>query len=63
MSTLRFHALKEVFNQTPVNIKEKWRSDVLKFLEQNVFNETTMRQYLTKDAFESVMDAIKKDLK
>ncbi|MEY8848289.1 glutamine synthetase III [Psychroserpens sp. XS_ASV72] len=57
MSTLRFHALKETFNHKPVVIDTNKRRSEL--FATNVFNEETMRQYLTKEAFESVMDAIK----
>lgn len=61
MSTLRFHALKEVFNHKPVNIVENARrSDIF---GANVFDESTMRQYLTKEAFESVVNAISKGSK
>ncbi|MCD2260400.1 glutamine synthetase III family protein [Psychroserpens luteolus] len=56
MSTLRFHALKEVFNHRPIHIEENTRRSEI--FGANVFNESTMRQYLTKEAFESVMDAI-----
>ena len=56
MSTLRFHALKEVFNHQPIQIKEEVRRSEI--FGSNVFNVSTMRQYLTREAFESVMDAI-----
>ncbi|MGB1308664.1 MAG: glutamine synthetase III, partial [Oceanihabitans sp.] len=56
MSTLRFHAVKETFNRMPVHIEEKERRSAI--FGDNVFNEDTMRQYLTKEAFKSVMDAI-----
>ena len=56
MSTLRFHAIKESFTRKPVHIEEKERRSVI--FGSNVFNEDTMRQYLTKEAFNSVMDAI-----
>ncbi|HAV55207.1 MAG TPA: glutamine synthetase type III, partial [Aequorivita sp.] len=56
MSTLRFHAIKETFNRVPVPVTEPdRRSDIF---GKNVFNEAAMRQYLTKDSFKSVMDAI-----
>lgn len=56
MATLRFHAVKETYNRKPVVIEEySRRSDIF---GQNVFNEDTMRQYLTKEAFGSVMDAV-----
>ncbi|MFD2824169.1 glutamine synthetase III [Lacinutrix iliipiscaria] len=56
MPTLRFHAVKETFNRKPVHIEENERRSAI--FGQNVFNEDTMRQYLTKEAFKSVMDAI-----
>lgn len=56
MSTLRFHALKETLNRNEVKVTEPERRSVI-FGEQ-VFNRTAMLQYLTKDAFKSVMDAI-----
>ncbi|HZJ37438.1 MAG TPA: glutamine synthetase III [Gillisia sp.] len=55
MSTLRFQALKETFNRKPVVINETLRRSEL--FGKNVFNETIMRQFLTKEAFKSVMDA------
>jgi len=61
MSTLRFHALKETLNRKPVKIEEtENRSSIF---GANVFNETTMRQSLTKDAYKGVMDAIEKGTK
>ena len=56
MSTLRFHAIKETYNRKPVQIEEKERRSAI--FGANVFNEDTMRQYLTKEAFQSVMNAI-----
>ena len=61
MSTLRFHALKEVFNHKPVSIEENVRRSEI--FGANVFNESTMRQYLTKSAFDSVMNAVSKGSK
>lgn len=61
MSTLRFFAIKESLKRKPIIIKSKERHSVL--FGENVFNENTMRQYLTKDAFKGVMDAIKKGKK
>ena len=61
MSTLRFHALKEVFNHKPVKIEENVRRSEI--FGANVFNESTMRQYLTNEAFESVMNAVSKGSK
>ncbi|MCB0382125.1 MAG: glutamine synthetase III [Psychroserpens sp.] len=56
MSKLRFHALKEVFKHKPIHIEENIRRSEI--FGANVFNETIMRQYLTKEAYESVMSAV-----
>ncbi|MCL6294544.1 glutamine synthetase III [Jejuia spongiicola] len=56
MSTLRFHAIKKSLASEPIAVKEKERRSDL--FGKNVFNENTMRQYLTKDAFVGVMNAI-----
>jgi glutamine synthetase len=56
MSTLRFHAIKESLTYKEVIVEEKERRSDL--FGKNVFNENTMRQYLTKDAFVGVMNAI-----
>ncbi|OUR96047.1 glutamine synthetase type III [Flavobacteriales bacterium 33_180_T64] len=61
MSTLRFHALKEVFKHKPLQVEENVRRSEI--FGANVFNESSMRQYLTKDAFDNVMDAISKGSK
>lgn len=61
MSTLRFKALetlsfKNFRTENAVAVPGKL-SDLFC---QNVFSEETMREYLTKEAFNSIMDAIKK---
>ena len=56
MSTLRFHAIKESLTRKPIHIEENERRSAIFGL--NVFNEDTMRQFLTKEAFLSVMDAV-----
>ena len=61
MSTLRFQALKETLNRKPVKIKETNRRSEL--FGNNVFSETVMRQFLTKEALQSVIDANKTGLK
>ncbi len=61
MATLRFHAIKETFNRKPFPIKEDIRRSEL--FGKNVFNETAMRQYLTKESYKSVMSAIEKGTK
>ncbi|AJR04668.1 glutamine synthetase III family protein [Siansivirga zeaxanthinifaciens] len=57
MSTLRFHAIKESLSHKPLFFEDKERRSEL--FGKNVFNETAMRQYLTKDALKGVMNAIK----
>lgn len=61
MATLRFNAITESLNRTPLVVNEKARRSEL--FGSNVFNESTMRQYLTKEAFSSVMDAIENGTK
>ena len=56
MSTLRFHAIKKSLSSKPISVDENERRSDL--FGKNVFNENTMRQYLTKDAFKGVMNAI-----
>ena len=56
MSTLRFHAIKETFNRPVIDVQEPHRrSDIF---GSNVFNNAAMRQFLTKDSFKSVQDAV-----
>lgn len=56
MSTLRFYAVKESLNRVPVPVDETERRSEI--FGRNVFNESAMRQYLTRDSFLSVMDAV-----
>ena len=61
MAILRFQALKETLNRKPVKIDETDRRSEL--FGRNVFNETVMRQFLTKEAYQSVKDATLKGTK
>ncbi|MDX1471620.1 MAG: hypothetical protein R3213_09005, partial [Flavobacteriaceae bacterium] len=61
MSTLRFRAIAETLNRKPLEVKEAPRRSAT--FGSNVFNESTMRQYLTKEAQEGVMNAILKGTK
>lgn len=61
MPILRFHAFKEALNRKPVKIEETEQRSSL--FGANVFNEATMRQSLTKDAYKGVIDAIEKGTK
>jgi glutamine synthetase len=56
MPTLRFYAIKETFNRVPVPVTEPERRSEI--FGKNVFNQAAMRQFLTKDSYKSVMDAI-----
>ncbi len=61
MSTLRFYAIKKSLKRKPLKVKEvKRRSEIF---GANVFNEKAMRQYLTKAALTSIMEAIDKGIK
>lgn len=58
MSTIRFEALKQTFERTPVHVDTPdpdHRSDQF---GANVFNAVVMRQVMSKEAYNSVMDAI-----
>ncbi len=61
MPTLRFQAIKETFNRVPVTVNETERRSAI--FGKNVFNETSMRQFLTKDSYKSVMNAIESGTK
>ena len=56
MSTLRFEAIKQTFNRKPVKVDEPARRSEI--FATNVFHEDVMRQFLTKEAYENVKDAI-----
>ncbi len=56
MSKIRFQALAETLNRKPIAIEENSRRSDL--FGKNVFNESTMRQYLTKESYIGVMSAI-----
>jgi glutamine synthetase len=58
MSTLRFHALKQSLDRPPTLVaKEAKQSEIF---GANVFGFKTMRQFLTKEALNSLMLAINK---
>tara|TARA_B110000046_G_scaffold154546_1_gene164522 strand:+ start:5134 stop:7317 length:2184 start_codon:yes stop_codon:yes gene_type:complete len=61
MSTVRFNALQETLNRSAVRVKENEKRSVL--FGKNVFNKHAMQQYLTRSAYESVMNAIEKGTK
>ncbi|MEL6811570.1 MAG: glutamine synthetase III [Bacteroidota bacterium] len=58
MATLRFNALQDVLHRTPLKIVEDQRRSAL--FNSHVFDSNKMKQYLTRDAFESVQSAVVK---
>jgi len=61
MSTIRFAALQETLKRSPKKIVEKEKRSSL--FGKNVFHKHAMQQYLTRSAYESVMNAIEKGTK
>ncbi len=57
MSTIRFEALKEVAGRKPVKVEELGRKSEI--FGSNVFNDKSMRQFLTSEAYEAVQNAIR----
>ena len=58
MTTIRFAALQESRNRSVIKVQEKEKRSTL--FGRNVFNKHAMQQYLSKTAYESVMNAIEK---
>ncbi|MDG1452706.1 MAG: glutamine synthetase III [Polaribacter sp.] len=56
MSRIRFNALQETLHRSPVKVVQNEKRSTL--FGQNVFNTYAMQQYLTRAAYESVMNAI-----
>src|SRR5210317_1099129 len=57
MSTFRSRALQQTLNRKLIPIKEKKNRSA--YFGSHVFNEETMQQHLTKEAFRGVMNAVK----
>ena len=57
MSTVRSRAIQETLNRKLIPIVETKNRSA--YFGSNVFNEESMQQYLTKEAFEGVMNAVK----
>jgi glutamine synthetase len=57
MPTLRFQALHDASHREPVKFEESDKKSVL--FGKNVFNQASMKQFLTSDAFRGVQDATK----
>ncbi|MDZ4824211.1 MAG: glutamine synthetase III [Flavobacteriales bacterium] len=56
MSTIRFQALAELNDRQPVEVKSPARISAV--FGENVFNTYKMREYLTDDIYEKLMDCI-----
>lgn len=56
MSTIRFDALNETLGRKPVEVNEPERRSEI--FGTNVFNDAAMRQFLTKESYKSVKDAV-----
>ena len=56
MSRIRFNALQETLHRNPIKVVQNEKRSTL--FGQNVFNKHAMQQYLTRAAYESVMNAI-----
>lgn len=58
MATLRFKAMEEALQRKPVQVTAP--SDIISdFYGENVFNQEAMREFLSKEAFDKVMEAVK----
>lgn len=58
MPTLRFNALKTALSRTPVLVKAP-SEKVSDFYNTNVFNDSAMKNFLSKEAYEAVSRAVK----
>lgn len=56
MSTFRFQALKETSSRKPVKVEELQKKSEI--FGANVFNDKSMRQFLTPEAYKAVQSAI-----
>lgn len=57
MATLRFKALEDAMRRTPIHVSLPVEK-VSEYFGSNVFGYDAMREFLTSEAYESVMDAI-----
>jgi len=57
MSSLRIKALEDVLDRSPLH-REKSSNKISDYFGENVFNQATMKSFLTDEARESVMDAV-----
>lgn len=57
MSSLRIKALEDVLDRRPMH-REKPSNKISDYFGENVFNQATMKSFLTDEARKSVMDAV-----
>lgn len=57
MSTLRFKALEDVLHRSPLKV-ERPENKISDYFGINVFNTSIMQEYLTDEAFDSVMQSM-----
>ena len=57
MPSLRFNALNEVFSRSVIDVKSP-SSKISDFFGVNVFDKKKMRNYLSKDVYESIVKSI-----
>ena len=57
MSSLRIKALEDVLDRRPLNV-ERPSNKISDYYGENVFNQATMKSFLTDEARKSVMDAV-----
>jgi glutamine synthetase len=57
MATIRFKALELLMDRQPVIVEQPGKR-TSEYYAENVFNKQKMKEYLSKEAYESVMDAI-----
>lgn len=62
MPTIRFEAIKETFKRQPVEF-DGGTTPISEMFGENVFNKKSMKQFMTSEAFDSVMNAIEKGSK
>ncbi|SFU76535.1 glutamine synthetase [Pustulibacterium marinum] len=56
MSSIRFKALQEIYNKKPHFVDKIERRS--KIFAENVFNETSMRQFMSEAAYKNIKDAV-----
>jgi glutamine synthetase len=62
MSTIRFKAIEEVLKRKPIHV-ELPSVKTSRYFGENVFDMQKMQEYLSREAYENVLDAIDKGIK